>query len=246
MAISPMARRIAFTVFLPLISKPGLLQGLYGTVTENGAPAASVSLDLLFYNGASWSILTTITTNANGDYSLTGVPSLSSGQKYQVRYLNTASTPGRLGVWGTRELTSYSAGSSVEIGNFDIADIALVAPAAGVTVALPYTFQWTLRPATPSDTYEFDLYDPADRDPYFYTAPPLGYVGTYPLNGLPAGFSPSVQYVWEIWVYSPDGGYGISYATYGVTFSNAGFAMTAPQSVLPKHTRPMDDLPPRK
>jgi hypothetical protein len=68
------------------------------------------------------------------------VPSLTPGQRYYVRYRNYADTPGRLWVWGTRDLTSYAAGSAVEIGNFDIADIALVSPPAGATVALPYTF----------------------------------------------------------------------------------------------------------
>jgi hypothetical protein len=104
-------------------------------------------------------------------------------------------------------------------------------------VALPYTFQWTRRPASPSDTYEFDLYDPADGDPYFYTDPPLGYVGSYTLSGLPARFRRGTQYAWEVWVYSPDGGYGISYDTRLVTFSSAGTGIApAAQPARPKST----------
>ncbi len=220
-------------IFLPLVTKPR--PGISGRVTINGASAAGVSLELRFFNGASWSTRATTTTGSDGGYSFTGVPGLSAGQRYYVLYRNTGGTPGRLWVWGTRVLTSYTAGDSVGIGDFDIADIALVSPAAGATVALPYTFQWTRRPATPSDSYEFDLYDYPDGDPYFYTDPPLGYVSAYTLNGLPSGFSTGVQYAWDIWVYSPDGGYGISYWSYYVTFSNTGMSFTgAMQSVLPK------------
>ena len=215
--------------YLPLIRKQ--LPGISGRVALSSTPTAGVSLELGFYNGSSWSTLATTTTGADGGFSFTGVPSLGPGQKYDVRYENLTGTPGRLRIWGTRELTSYAAGSEVEIGNFDIADIALVAPADGATVSLPYTFQWTPRPATPSDTYEFDLYDPTDGDPYF--APPLGYVGSYTLSGLPASFSPCVQYAWEIWVYSPDGGFGISYKTRVVFFANSGVAATPTPAVTP-------------
>ena len=174
------------------------------------------------------------------------VPGLAPGQRYYVRYRNYANTPGRLWVWGTRDLTSYAAGSAVEIGNFDIADSPLIAPPAGATVALPYTFQWTRRPATPSDTYEFDIYDPTDGDPYAYTVPPLGYVGSFTMNSLPPGFSPGVQYVWEIWVYSPDGGYGISYETRAVTFSNTGASATVTSQSAQLRPAPVrEDIPKR-
>jgi uncharacterized repeat protein (TIGR01451 family) len=234
---------IMYRVYLPLI-RSTCKSGICGRVTLNGSPAAGVSLELRFFNGSSFSTLATTTTNANGDYAFAGMPSLALGQHYYVRYRNYAGTPGRLWVWGTRDLTSYSAGSAVEIGNFDIADIVLVSPAAGATVALPYTFQWTRRPATPSDTYEFDLYDPTDGNPNFYTAPPLGYVGSYILNSLPPGFNVGALYGWEIWVYSPDGGYGISYETRAVHFSNTGLSVTT--AVQPARYKTAPDLEDRR
>ena len=217
---------LSHSVYLPLIHRPCAI-GICGRVTLNGTSAADVSLELRFFDGTSWYTLAPTNTDASGNYAFTSVPSLAPGQRYYVRYRNYSGTPGRLWVWGTRELTSYSAGSNVPLGNFDIADIPLVSPANGATVALPYTFQWTRRIATPSDTYELDLYDPSDGAPYFFTAPPLGYVGTYTLNGLPPGFGPGAHYVWEIWVYSPDGGLGISNETRMVTFSNSGMSATA-------------------
>jgi hypothetical protein len=231
-------------IFLPMIRRACSI-GICGHVTLNGAPAAGASLELRFFNGSSWSTLATTTTNANGDYSFLGMPGLGPGQRYYVRYRNTGGVPGRLWFWGTRTLTSYAAGSDVEIGNFDIADIPLVSPPAGATVALPYTFQWVRRPATPSDTYELDLYDPTDGDPYAYTNL-LGYVNGVTITGLPSGFSPGALYVWEIWVYSPDGGFGISYESRAVTFSNTGAsAVVTSQSAQLKPAPVREDIPKR-
>jgi hypothetical protein len=218
-------------VFLPLITKPR--EGIHGLVTLNGNPLVGVFLELRFYDGAVWSTLATTTTGTDGYYAFLNMPGFGAGQKYYVLYSNPDGTPGRLWVWGTRELTSYSAGSPIAIGDFDIANIALVSPVDGATVSVPRTFQWTPRPATPTDSYEFNLYDFNDLDPYFFIE--VGYVDNYTLNSLPEGFNVGNQYAWEIWVYSPDGGFGISYETRDVYFSNSGFSVpTAAQPTQPK------------
>jgi hypothetical protein len=224
-------------VFLPLIRQAP--HGLHGYVTENGVPVGGITLELRFWNGTSWSTRATTATASDGLYTFTNIPSLSPEQYYYVRYLNpTTST--RLYSWHTQALGVYNTGELVRIGDFDIANVALVAPAAGATVSLPATFRWTPRPATPSDSYEFDLFDPDTGDPYFFTVPPLGYVAAYTLIGLPSGFSTGTPYVWNVWVYSPDGGYGISYYAYYVMFSTTG------QAAMEGPHRSMEtkDLPP--
>jgi len=203
-------------VYLPLIRKPR--PGIYGKVTFNGGPAQWVLLELRFYDGNSWSTLSYAVTDHEGNYVFENVPNLGPGQMYYVRFYNHEERPGYLFAWHTRVLTSY--GGSADMGTFDIADVELQDPNDGATVSLPYTFRWRPRPATPSDSYEFDLYDPTDGNPYFYT-PPLGYVGNYTLTGLPGGFSTDDWYVWEVWIYSPDGGFGISREARWVKFSNA-------------------------
>ena len=216
--------------YLPLLKK-ACSAGICGRVTVSANAAQDTPLELRFFDGAKWSTRATTYTDERGYYAFTGMPGLAPGQRYYVRFYNNIGLPSRLWIWGTRVLTSYSAGSNIPIGDFDIADITLWTPGDGAMITLPFTFDWTPRYATPSDTYEFNLYDPTDGDPYFFTDPPLGFVGTYVLKSLPPGFSSGVQYVWEIWVYSPDGGYGISYDAYKVWFSNAGMSVTAvPQS----------------
>lgn len=229
-------------IFLPLVQKAKPRLGINGTVTENGAPATGVSLDLRFYNGSYWSTLAITTTDADGDYFFTDIPSLGSGQRYYVRYQNTSTggNPNRLWTWHTQSLTAYTAGSNVAIGNFDLANITLISPADNATVNVPHTFQWTPRTASPTDIYEFDLYDPYDFNPGFY--PIVGYVGSYTLNSLPPGFGAGPLYVWEVWVYSPDGGFGISYETRVVFFSNTGLAARAESLDLLEQVERPDDV----
>jgi hypothetical protein len=197
------------------------LLGIQGRVSENGNPVSGVPLELRFYNGSSWSTLANTTTASNGAYVFQSVPSLGLGQRYYVRYTN-ATLPNRLYTWHTRVITAYTAGETVSIGDFDIANINLTAPTAGATVSLPQAFHWTPRSASQSDSYEFDLFEPNTGDPYFFTDPLLGYASSYTLNRLPPGFGTGTLYVWDVWAYSPDGGYGISYYAYTVRFSNAG------------------------
>jgi hypothetical protein len=196
-------------------------------VRLGGAPAAGVDLELRFFDGSSWSTRASTTTNGEGWYAFGAQPSLGAGQWYYVLYRNNSETAGRLWLWGTRSLSGYKTGDTVDLGRFDIANIALGAPGNGAEVALPFTFTWTPRPATPGDSYEFNLFDPFTNDPYFFTQPPLGYVGGYTLNTLPPGFSTDGLYVWDMWVYSPDGGYGISLEARVVFFSNSGAAAGA-------------------
>ncbi len=202
--------------FMPVFSSTPP-RHIFGQVTLNGGPAAGESLELRFYDGADYSTVATTSTGPDGGYEFTGVPSLAPGQSYYVRYRNHTNTPGRLWVWGANPLTVYAAGSSARGGDFDIADIALISPPDWVSLALPRFFNWTPRPATPSDSYELDIYDPSDGDPYFFTDK-LGYVDGFNVTGLPDGLEGGVEYVWEVWVYSPDGGYGISFESRRVTF----------------------------
>ena len=221
-------------VFLPLIlnNHSSTPLGIHGQVKQNGTNTSDVPLDLRFYNGSSYSTVMTTTTISDGTFQFIDVPSLNPGQTYSVLYLNLLGESGRLHQWITRELDSYILGSNVDIGTFDIADIPLVSPAHLETVSLPQVFQWTRRSATTNDSYEWNLFD-LYGGPWWWTDPALGYVDNYTLNSLPAGFSTGTEYGWNLWVYSPDGGYGISYYYRRVSFSNSGLA---PQKVFQDET----------
>ncbi|MCL4396208.1 MAG: hypothetical protein M1482_15635 [Chloroflexi bacterium] len=220
---APQAPSANWQVFLPFAkhSPCTTSKGIFGRVTFKGASAGGVSLMLRFYNGSTWSTYATTTTNSSGNYAFAGLPALGSGQIYYVRFQNSLSGSNtRLWYWGTQYLYSYFAGCDAAIGDFDIANVPQVSPLAGATVALPYTFQWTRRTATPTDSYTLELFDPYGTA--YATTYYLGYVGSVTVNSLPTGFSPGVLYGWYPGVYSPDGGYGYAYYYYPVTFSNSG------------------------
>jgi CSLREA domain-containing protein len=202
-----------YSVYLPLVRNNRPSSGIYGYVTDNGAPAVGVTLDLERLTGSTLTTVQTTTTQADGSFAFTMAPSLGSGQRYGVGYWGTV--PTRLGYWTTKQIDTYTAGSIVHIGDFDIANVTLIAPSNGVSVTLPYTFQWTPRPIAPSDTYEFFM--PGDNTNYGAT--PLG---QFTLTTLPAGFAIGQSYYWGVYVYQPDGGYGISYEGRQVSFNNTG------------------------
>ncbi len=208
------APSITSKVFLPFISK--MLPGISGSVTFNGAAAGNVSVNLQFYNGTSTATAMTTNTGSDGSYQFLGAASLAKGQHYYVQYTRPSLVTDTLRTWSTASITTYVAGGNILAGNFDIADIPLVQPTAIATVTLPATFQWTVRPATPSDNYFLELKVPGL--PTTWTSPSLGYVGTYVLSApLPTGFTTGVQYDWFVKVTSPNGGTGTT-AAQRVTF----------------------------
>ena len=214
-------------LYLPLVSRPQ--PGIFGHVTLNGSPAAGVPLDLRTFDGTSSSTVASVSTDGNGAYQF-NPPALASGLVYYVRFSNPVrnNDNGQLARWYTRKIAAYQASDTVVLETFDISNIVLNSPAPGALVNLPYNFQWTVRPAAPTDSYEFNLTvrDPS-QDPYFFTNPPLGYVGNFILAHLPDKFLTQTAYIWFVWAYDGHGGYGISYWAYVVGFANAGSAQTS-------------------
>lgn len=210
------------TNYLPAISNGP--PGISGRVTANGAPVGGVSLQLRFYDGTTWSTISTVTTAKDGLFSFLYAPGLAPGQKLYVLYRNRSHVQDYLWLWATRELTAYAGNSTAVIGDFDIADVRLFVPAPESLVGLPTTFHWIPRPTTGDDSYEFNLYDPTDGVPYFYTVLPLGYTNRYALTGFPPDFLPYTPYAWEVWVYDRYGGFGISNQTWAVAFTDTGAA----------------------
>lgn len=192
--------------------------GIYGRVTKGGAPVADVQVKLRSWTGRTYLDITSVTTDLDGWFAFTGIPSVPSGEQYSV-YCGSPPGPDTLLMWQTRSLTAYSAGSTVHIGDFDIADVALIAPANNATMSLPAEFQWTPRPASPTDSYVWAIYNFSLNQ--WYWSPRLGYTGSYVRYSLPNGFNPGTQYTWYVQVHSPDGGYGFSREWRTVTFTGA-------------------------
>ena len=194
--------------------------GIYGTVTENGNPAEGIPLRLLWYDGSPYSTVATTTTDADGNYLFTDLPTLEPDQTYAVQYSNPNCTGGRLNHWWSGHIRSYTAGDSVWGGDFNIADIILDSPADGATVSLPQTFQWNRR-GTDTDDYMFMLYDPIDSDPW-WDSEHLAYEDSYTLPSLPSGFTYGTEYAWIMAVYGPtpyDASAGMGCEFRRVTFS---------------------------
>lgn len=204
-------------IFLPFIQR--LLPGIHGYINYQGNnnSGSSFPVELRFFDGERWSTIATTSSGPFG-YHFSNVPSLGPGQAYYVLYRNSGYDSIYLWVYATPLLTQYSFGQGYQFKAFDVANIGLASPNHYSSAPLPVSFYWYTRTSTPEDIYEFNLYGP-NGDPYFYS-PPLGNGGIYTLTGLPPGFALWQYYGWEVWVYGDDGGYGVSFETYVITFTD--------------------------
>lgn len=191
--------------------------GVYGRVTYNGTGARFIELNLRFYNGASWSTAATMTTDSNGNYQFANVPSLGVGQVYYVRYGPNNTESWYLFAWYGPHITSYTAGTSVHGGNFDIVNVNLQSPAHRTTLPLPVNFTWTKR-SIGTDIYRWILFDPSNPDTSWITGD-LGYVDSFTLRNLPSGAEYGKQYGWYVQVYNGPDSFGVSYYYSSITFS---------------------------
>jgi hypothetical protein len=229
------------STYLPFASYQQAPRGIHGLVTEGGVPAAGITVTLQLRNAANQvSQVMLDLTDANGYYSFIGAPTLANGDRYFVFYPNAEDTAARVNYWAGFLINSYTAGDEINGTDFDIANIVLTNPAPGATVTLPTTFTWNPRAASPTDSYELNIVGDSEEDAdetYFYTIPPLGYVGHYTLNSLPGSMDYNETYGWTMWAYGPGGtfptgNFGTSYYVYIVTFAESAAGNHSPAAAV--------------
>jgi uncharacterized repeat protein (TIGR01451 family) len=228
------------TAYLPLVLRsyagppaatPTPVNTLYGYLSFNGQPAVGKTMHIRFAASHYSYLSATTTVDSNGNYSFSNLPSLEPGQRYNGLFpgIMGPDGDGYLSGWWTHGITLYTSGQSVNLGSGDIADIVLLHPDSG-SDTLPVTFQWTPRPATPSDSYSLIL------DNYlgdWWESPRLGYTGVYTMSSLPPGFSLGQGAYWYVRVVAPDGGSAESSHRNLVHFGLSGSAATDVESPTP-------------
>jgi hypothetical protein len=222
--------------------------GISGRVTYNGAPAASIVLTLQRWDGANTSPADATITDSQGHYSFSSAPALGSGELYWVYFGPNSSDDTYLYRWRGPDIETYSPGMAVAGGDFDIANVELLAPAYGAQVSFPVAFAWQRR-GIAGDSYQWHLFDPAGEDEWW--TDPLEDVGSFTLSGLAEDMAYDHEYGWDVWVYTPEDGFGDSYYLRTVTFLDSdGSGPVSPEGVEVKpraeglpwkargHTRP--------
>ena len=118
--------------------------GIYGTITYKGVAKGSITVALRRWNtqtNADVSIKS-VSTNRAGLYLFTSVPTLGANEVYYVYFGTNRTNSNYVFRWICPNIETYVIGQMAHGGNFDIADIKLSSPDAGVTVTFPASFTW--------------------------------------------------------------------------------------------------------
>jgi hypothetical protein len=191
--------------YLPIMDRNYPIMGINGKVTINGAPGANIRVGLLITtNGSPWQLHTSTRTDSLGIYRLNNAASLQVNQKYAA-YFDNYTDPTFAVFCGGKSFSTYTAGTDVFGGDFEIANIPQLLPANGQTISLPFTFSWAPRAGLPSDNYGFEIWD-KNGSALWDTGPNgLGYINQYTLSGIPAGFSAGKVYYWDVIAFGKNG-----------------------------------------
>lgn len=203
---------------------PSSEAGIAGTVTEGGLPATGVRLGLILEADTTPVEIASTTTDAVGRYFFADPPTLGTGESYYVQFGPNEVDPDRLYIWYGKYIHQYASDGLVAGGDFDIANIDLLAPPSGAEVDLPETFAWVPRDFV-VDNYEWVLSDPFGSA--FWRSGNLGSAGSDTLTECPAGFVTGHDYAWWVLVWGASDSYGESYEAWWVNFSGAKMAHAA-------------------
>jgi len=234
----------------PTPTPPGT-DGIHGQVRFQGSGLGGINLLLRQCPTAASCDLATsqvaaTTTDENGYYQFTGVPSLPAGNTYFVFYFNHSKGSNNpddrfLWRWYSPSISSYSAGSSVAAGDFDLDDVTLTGPRTDST-SLPVTFSWNPR-NQPGEHYAWELFDLQSGATMCISDPDSGNsleLTEADLLGS-CGGSFGVEYGWFVWAvagpaWDNNQGFGDSYYYASLTFEGTSEPTPTPTRTPPLPT----------
>ncbi len=101
---------------------PAPIGTILGVITRGAGPAANVPITLHLKSGDGDTQVATANTDANGQYSFSGMPATPAGAGYYVYFASNQA--GDLAQWFTYP-AAYSGGQLIKLPTFDIADLTL-------------------------------------------------------------------------------------------------------------------------
>lgn len=209
------------TVLSEVLRVPVPRPGLAGIVTYGGQAIEGALVELWRCDGDASRCVTgreavdATMTQADGSYSFTQVQRTPAGKALYVLFDNPRDNRDYLNFWRGPNIVGYNGVDTLaNAAHFDIANVFLEEPAPNATVVNPATFRW-LRRGILTDDYRLTFMDMSGQP--LGLGGRLGYVSTvrYDVEGALAFGRP---YLWNVWVYGPDGGYGESFYYRQVTF----------------------------
>lgn len=196
-----------------LFSQPGA--GIYGRVNDIGAVVGNVTVTLQKFNGISYELAATATTNNEGLYDFVGIPTLGPNEFYYIQYTNPNSDPNHLWWWYGNPIREYTSGQKLNGGDFDIQNIPLGGPNALDGLSFPVDFSWTPRSLYPEEVYALEVYG---ANSGLFWSPMQPEIASYTMQYLPVELRAGQDLGWDV-IVSTTQGTGVSLELNSVRFT---------------------------
>jgi len=205
-------------------------KGIYGRITYNNDPISGVTLNLHLLGTYQERIVAFTRTDDQGNYRFTNIPTLPIGATYRVVFGPNLDDNRFVTYWFGPGISSYITGQTRHGGDFDIADVKMIAPQPGVTRTLPVRFSWHKR-VFRQDSYKLTIFDPISSDSWITND--LGYTEEFTLYSLAQGMQYGKVYGWYPTIMNGDDSYGLPFHYREITFTAGAAQIPHPSALTP-------------
>ena len=199
-------------------SVPAPLGTIFGVITRGSGPAANVPITLHLKSGNGDTQVAAANTDANGQYSFSGMPATPAGAGYYIYFASNQA--GSLAQWFTYPV-GYTPGQLLKLSTFDIADLTLPNQSKGNVSGLVV---FTINRRYASETYLL-RFAPWNRPTS--TTLDAGSLGNGSSFTLDTSLLPPNRYQGLVKIVDSTAGYGFSNSHFSLTVGS-GFVSTTP------------------
>ncbi|MCW5848837.1 MAG: hypothetical protein KIT87_02045 [Anaerolineae bacterium] len=194
---------------------------IHGQLLAGADAAPNETVALRLYGGENDVEVVTTTTTISGSYEFANPSTPPDGWTYYVQFGPNNTNPAYVAYWVGPDISNYQAGEDRSVGDFDIADVKLVAPAPDAVARLPLVFEWTPR-GNSADVYGVHLVNlMTGEDSALDSGGDQSTATLSEADAARLGLAYGTRYYWYVGIRDSGtpGSFGASFGAWDITFA---------------------------